>query len=107
MGMSARVEAVAKALLSAESVHAPSFTWEVASDVLRRDYTANATTAIEAADAVMFGDAAVEDVARLLCSANSFYLDRWESYPDGSLIKDKFRTQARAVIAALKGDDDV
>ncbi|WP_224089769.1 hypothetical protein [Arthrobacter sp. StoSoilB13] len=58
--------------------------------------------ALAAADSVMFSEAAIERAAKLLCAANNLGLDYWESYHKDSLIKEKFRTQARAVVAALR-----
>ena len=58
--------------------------------------------ALAAADAVMFSEAAIERAAKLLCAANNLNFDFWERYPEDSLVKAKYRDQARAVVAALR-----
>lgn len=84
--MSARLHAVARAIADREG-------WTSYSD---------AQKALTAADAVMFSEAAIERAAKLLCAANNLNFDYWERYPEDSLIKEKYRDQARAVIAVLR-----
>jgi hypothetical protein len=73
-----------------------------ARDRVQRESLADARRALAAADAITFSEAAIERAAKLLCAANNLGLDYWEGYHEFSLIKEKFRDQARAVVAALR-----
>lgn len=99
-----RVEAAAKALCQAENIP-----WSEIDRDQRYTFTADAAAGLRAADAhdaangvhrVSLDQHTVERAARLLCAANNLDLDYWERYPETSLIKEKFRDQARAVLAA-------
>lgn len=101
--MSARVEAAAKAAHGHDYRHATyAVKWEDATEAMRVDYRACETVALAAADAVMFDDAAVERVANIIG-----HLDWCERAYDqnAAACTCSATTRARAVIAALKGDD--
>ena len=61
---------------------------------------ADAHDAANSVHRVSLDHATIERAARLLCAANNLGLDYWERYSENSLIKEKFREQARAVLAA-------
>lgn len=85
--MSARVEAASRAFQHS----LPYLTYDAAT-----------REALAAADAVMFDDAAVERAAKAMLAAGN-HLGGWDALPH--FMQDNYLRDARAVIAALKGDD--
>lgn len=90
------IEAAAEALVSSTLGDRSGIKWE--------EFFEAARGALNAADAVMFDDAAVERAAIALGIKQYPMIEGlWDDVdPD---FRDKCRDQARAVIASLKGDD--
>lgn len=108
--MSVRVEAAARAM--APEVWGPRV-WTFAAhgesptearDRVQRQALEDAERTLVAADAVTFNDAAIERVAIALGVKQYPMIEGFWADVDAE-FKEKCRDQARAVIAALKGDD--
>lgn len=94
--MSARVDAAAKAIHKYDAQAALSTTYAP-----NQHHRFEAQAALAAADAVMFDDAAVEELAALW-EREDAYCEPGDQIAQGKGIAAE---ELRAVIAALKGDD--
>ncbi|GLU58594.1 hypothetical protein [Paenarthrobacter ureafaciens] len=90
--MSARVEAASKALCSSPDL------WARLPERFRQDYREVAAPALDAADAVLFSEAAIERAAKAMFRAQTF--NDWGTLDPK--IKTIWISKARAVVAALR-----
>jgi hypothetical protein len=75
--------------------------YDHATDLDSDEHESNARAALEAADAVMFSDEAIERAAKAVHDLGA-YAHSWDERAED--LKELYREDARAVIAALKGD---